>query len=104
MIQWFLRSVLKKKREKLDGAINKNSSWKERKRNKRNLAQKKEAFDYRLFREHSLIKIVVEDTHLNARFSWHYKSTSRIFQTISEMIWCRIEVLKIRIMDNVGID
>ena len=68
------------------------------------LSAEKEAFDYRLFREHSLIKIVVEDTHLNVRFSWHYKSTSRIFQTISEMIWCRIEVLKIRIMDNVGID
>ena len=64
MIQWFLRSVLKKKREKLDGAINKNSSRKERKKNKRNLAQKKEAFDYRLFREHRLSKIVVQDTHL----------------------------------------
>lgn len=51
MIQWFLRSALKKKREKLDGAINKNNSWKERKKNKRNLAEKKEAFDYRLFGE-----------------------------------------------------
>lgn len=33
------------------------------------LSAEKEAFDYRLFREHSLIKIVVEDTHLNVRFS-----------------------------------